>query len=497
MMRGGALVRTSRPRIRGLKTGARRFDPMAVEALSHEGMPTHAGDLSIEVHGIEPIPPEARYGSLGRIFTVWFTPNLVPAAFFIGTLAAADFLKIGFVTGILAILVGNIVGSVLVGILGTMGPSTGMAQMPLARLAYGKSIVIPGMLNWLSCIGWDGINSIFGASALTLLTGMNFVVSLVIIVVLQAALGVIGYEAIHTFEKYMAFALGAMFVVLTISIFGQASTGRTDGFTGLDQLGAFVLFSTICASFVLAWALYASDYSRYLPVNTSKFGIFWITVVALTLSAGWIEVLGLAVADKVTAESVGTIHTILGGGPIGGLAMIAIALGTVAVNALNDYTGSLSLLAAGIRVPRVASAFVVAVLGFLFTLYLNSGDFAGKFTNYLLFLSYWIAPWAAVVLVDWWLRRGRADTARLVQFSALPSGLLGLVSLVIGFLASLPFQQSSYGEELHKTYGLPINVISDTYLHYADFAYVIGFVLAALVYWIGWRMMQASSPEPI
>jgi NCS1 family nucleobase:cation symporter-1 len=470
---------------------------MAVEALSPEGMPTHAGDLSIEGRGIEPIPADARYGSLGRIFTVWFTPNLVPAAFVIGTLAAADFLQIGFVTGILAILVGNLVGSILVGVLGTMGPKTGMAQMPLARAAYGKSIVLPGLLNWLSCIGWDGINSVFGAAALSLLTGLDFVIALVIIVLIQAALSIVGYEAIHTFEKYMAFVLGAMFVVLTLSIFGQASTGRTDGFSGLDQLGAFILFSTICASFVLAWSLYASDYSRYLPANTSPFGIFWLTVVALTLSAGWIEVLGLAVADKAGGSPVDAIHSILGGGLIGGLALVAIAVGTIAVNALNDYTGSLSLIAAGIRVPRVASAFVVAVLGFLFTLFLHSGDFSTKFENYLLFISYWIAPWAAVVLVDWWLRRGRIDPGRLLNFSALPSGLLGLVSLVVGFLVSLPFQQSTFGEDLHKSTGLPINVISDNVLHYADFAYVVGFVVAAVVYWVGRGMMPAPSEEPM
>jgi nucleobase:cation symporter-1, NCS1 family len=466
---------------------------MAVEALSPEGMPTHAGDLSIEGRGIEPVPESARYGSVGRIFSVWFTPNLVPAAFFIGTLAALDFLQIGFVTGVLAILVGNLVGSVLVGILGTMGPSTGMAQMPLARLAYGKSIVVPGIINWLSCIGWDGINSIFGAAALSLLTGMPFVVSLVIIVILQAALGVIGYEAIHTFEKYMAVVLGAMFVILTISIFGQASTGRTDGFTGADQIGAFILFSTICASFVLAWALYASDYSRYLPATTSRFSVFWLTVAALTLSAGWIEVLGLAVADKATGTSVDVINSILGGGVVGGLALVAIALGTVAVNALNDYTGSLSLLAAGIRVPRVASAFVVAVLGFLFTLYLHSGDFGSKFENYLLFLSYWIAPWAAVVLVDWLLRGGRVDASRLTDFARLPSGALALVSLVVGFLVSLPFQQSSFGEDLHKSLGLPVNVISDNVLHYADLAYVVGFVVAALIYWVGSRTIGSQS----
>ena len=204
--------------------------------------------------------------------------------------------------------------------------------------------------------------------------------------------------------------------------------------------------------------------------------------------------LGLAVADKATGESVDVIHSILGGGFVGGLAMVAVALGTVAVNALNDYTGSLSLLAAGIRVPRVASAFAVAVLGFLFTLYLNSGDFGGKFTGYLLFLSYWIAPWAAVVLVNWFQRRGPVDPNRLTQFGRLPSGILALVSLVVGFVVSLPFQQSSYGEELHTSYPfLPINVISDNVLHYADFAYVVGFVVAAVVYWVGSSMTRTGS----
>ncbi len=216
-------------------------------------MPTREGDLTIEGHGIEPIPESARYGSVNRVFTVWFTPNLVPAAFFIGLLAAADFLQVGFFTGLLAIVIGNLLGSMLVGLLAQMGPATGMAQMPLSRLAYGKSIVLPGLLNWISCIGWDGINSVFGAAALSILTGLDFLISLVIIVIFQAALGIIGHEAIHTFEKWMAIVLGIMFVILTVAIIGEASSGiaRTDGFTGLDQLGAFVLYASIAASFVV------------------------------------------------------------------------------------------------------------------------------------------------------------------------------------------------------------------------------------------------------
>src|SRR6185295_11107414 len=275
---------------------------MTAGLLTGQGMPSREGDLSIEGHGMDPIPESARYGSVARVFTVWFTPNLVPAAFFLGTLAAASFIGLGFWTSIAAIIVGNLVGSILVGLLATMGPRTGMAQMPLARLAYGKSIVVPGLLNWISCIGWDGINSVFGAAAISILTGFPLVVSLIVIVICQGLLGILGYEAIHTFEKYMAIVLGALFVILTIAIAGQAGSGlaRADAMSGLDQLGAFILYSTIIASFVLAWALYASDYTRYLAPSTDSRRVFWWTVLGLSLSAGWIEILGLLVADKAT-----------------------------------------------------------------------------------------------------------------------------------------------------------------------------------------------------
>jgi NCS1 family nucleobase:cation symporter-1 len=471
---------------------------MTARLLTGEGMPTREGDLSIEGHGMEPIPGSARYGSVTRVFTVWFTPNLVPAAFFLGTLAAASFIGLGFWTSIAAIIIGNLVGSVLVGLLATMGPRTGMAQMPLARLAYGKSIIVPGLLNWLSCIGWDGINSVFGAAAISILTGLPFVVSLVVIVLCQGLLGILGYEAIHTFEKYMAIVLGVVFVVLTIAILGQAGTGiaRGDAVSGADQIGAFILYSTIIASFVLAWALYASDYTRYLPETTSSSQVFWWTVLGLTLSAGWIETLGLLVADKATAGgAVDTIHTILSGSPLAALAMLAIGIGTIAVNAMNDYTGSLSLQAAGIRVPRVVSAIVVAILGFIVTLWLNAGDLVGKIENILLFLSYWIAPWAAVILADWRLRRGRATVSRLVDFGSLPSGALALASLVIGFVVSLPFQTSTVGGDLATTTGLPINSIAANNLHYADLAYVVGFVVAFAIFWFGARSMAGRTVE--
>jgi NCS1 family nucleobase:cation symporter-1 len=468
------------------------------DALTREGMPTREGDLSIESHGMEPIPEDARYGSVGRVFTVWFTPNLVPAAFFIGTLVTLDFLQLGFVTSILAVVVGNVVGSFFVALLATMGPKLGLAQMPAARLPFGRSIVVPGLLNWLSTIGWDGINSVFGAIALTILIpGLPFVGGLVVIVLAQGALGILGYEAIHTFEKWGALVLGAMFVILTISIFGQADTSFVDGFSGLDQMGAFVAMVAIVASFVLAWALYASDYTRYLPNNVSTRRVFWYTLLGMSLASGWLEILGVLVATKATGgESSDTIYSLLGGtgAIVASLAMVAIAIGTVAVNAMNDYTGSLSLQAAGLRIKRIYSAAVVAVLGFLFTLVLQygvgffvgkpaSGEFAGNFFNFLLFVSYWISPFVGVVLADWWLRGRRADARSIVDYARLPNGGLALAALVVGFAVGIPFQNSTVG----YAWGGPFNYITANYLHYADFAYYVGGAVAFLIYWVGAR----------
>jgi NCS1 family nucleobase:cation symporter-1 len=471
---------------------------MTAGVLSQEGMPTHEGDLSIEGHGFEPIPETARYGSVARLFTLWFTPNLAPASFFLGTLAAAGFLKLGFVTALLGIIVGNILGAAVVGILGTMGPKTGMAQLPAARLPFGKSIVLPGLLNWLSAIGWDGVNNVFGALAITILVpAVPFWLALLVIVVLQAGLSVLGYEAIHLFERYCAVALGIVFVILTVSIAGQGTTGLADGFTGADQIGAFVAYVAIIASFLLGWSLYASDYARYLPTNTSSGKIFWYSMLGLILGAGWLEVLGLLVAGKAGPEGSETIFALLGGNGslVAALAMVAIAVATVAVNALNDYSGSLSLQAAGVHVKRIYSAVVVAILGFLFTLYLNSvpADFAGKLVNFLLFLSYWITPFVAIVMVDWFVvRRQRADVSQLVDFSRLQSGSLALAALIIGFVIGIPFQNSSLGYEWSGT--IPIfNWVTANVLRGADLAYYVGGGVAALIYWLGARSMRTAA----
>jgi NCS1 family nucleobase:cation symporter-1 len=436
-------------------------------------MPGGENDLrTLETRGIAPIPEGHRYGGLLRVFTVWFSPNLVVAGFFIGTLATASFVGVGFGLGVVAIVIGTILGSLPAAYLCTWGPRTGVAQLPLARIPFGRTVVVPGLLMWLSTIAWDAINGIFGAQALKLLLHVPFWLGLLIILALQGMIGVFGYEVLHTYQKWMAVVLGIMFVILTfkISSIGDFSAPATAH--GASLAGGFILMVTLSISFVITWAPYASDYTRYMKPSASRPGIFWATLGGLTIATVWVEFLGLAAASLATDQTSGGIRSMMGGGALGALALVAIGLGTIAVNAMNDYSGSLALQAAGVRVLRPLVAVIVTVVAFALTLWLNTGSLASKFTNLILFISYWDAPFAAIVMADWRQRRGRLDVSRILRFDMLTSGWSGLAALIAGFGASVPFMNTT----------LFVGPVPAHLLFGGDIAYYVGFAVGGLVY---------------
>jgi NCS1 family nucleobase:cation symporter-1 len=123
--------------------------------------PRRAGDLSVETHGIAPIPEDQRYGTPARLFTVWFAPQVNLTGLFSGVLPIV--LGLGFWLGLLAMAIGSVLGALLVAYLSTWGPRTGAGQMPNSRMAFGAGVVLPGILQWLSSIAWDAMAALFGA----------------------------------------------------------------------------------------------------------------------------------------------------------------------------------------------------------------------------------------------------------------------------------------------------------------------------------------------
>jgi len=450
--------------------------------------PTHAGDLTLEGQGMAPIPEDQRYGGVYRMFTVWFTPNMELSGVFAGTLAVV--FGLGFGLGLVAIVIGTVIGSLPVAILCTWGPRTGTGQVPLARLPFGKTIVLPGTVQWLSSIAWDALVGLFGGQAAQLLFHVPFWVGVAIVLVLEGIVSVYGYEFVHRLQEWGAVILIVLFLVLSVKIFQHHLVLPHNTVHGPALLGAFVLMVTISLSEGISWASYASDYSRYMKPGTSKAAIFWLTLAGLTASYVWIEGIGLAGASVLGNQTAAGVRDLMGGGFLGVLALIAIVFGAIASNSMNDYTGSLAFQALGARVRRPIIAGVVALLAFAAILWMNAANTSGRFENLLLFSSYWIAPFCAIVLIDWHYNKDKYRPSylrRALAFRNLGNGWPAIVSFVVAFGVMVPFMNTS----------IIVGPVANS-LQGADIAFYVGFVVAGVLYYVLRRVAtgQQARREP-
>jgi nucleobase:cation symporter-1, NCS1 family len=440
-----------------------------------EGLrPTHTGDLVLESQGMAPIPADHRYGGVYRMFTVWFTPNMGLSGVFAGTLAVV--FGLGFGLGLVAIVVGTIIGSLPVAILCTWGPRTGTAQVPLARLPFGKAIVLPGAVQWLSSIAWDALVGLFGGQAAQLLFHVPFWLGVAMVLALECVIGVFGYEFVHRVEEIGSAILIVLFIVLSVKIFQHHVVLPHNTVHGGTLVGAFVLMVTISLSEGISWASYASDYSRYMKPSTSKAGIFWLTLAGLTASYVWVEGIGLAGASVLGNHTAAGVRSLMGGGFVGVLALIAIVFSAMASNSMNEYTGSLAFQALGARVRRPIIAAVVAVLAFAPILWMHAGNTSGKFQNLLLFTAYWIAPFCAIVMIDWHYNRARYTPSFLrgaLGWRKLGHGWPAIVSFVVAFGVMVPFMNTS----------IVVGPVANA-LKQADIAFYVGFVVAGVLYYV-------------
>ena len=176
-------------------------------------------------------------------------------------------------------------------------------------------------------------------------------------------------------------------------------------------LGATVLVAT---GFGLGWVNMGADYSRYLPRRSSG------------ARGGLVDDVRRVDRAAVPARRSGccspgrprTLSTAINTDPIGALAtilptwylvpfVIVAVLGLVGGAVLDIYSSGLTLLAAGLRVPRWSAALIDGVLMIAGTIYVVffSSNFIGPFEGFLITLGVPISAWCGVMLADILLRR--------------------------------------------------------------------------------------------
>jgi NCS1 family nucleobase:cation symporter-1 len=446
--------------------------PSATQA---DGAVYGAAVATIEPYSIEHIPAGERHGGTRNLFWLWFAANLTIADYALGFLPIALGVPLG--TTIVMLLIGNLLGAALVGACAAMGIRGGYPQMYMGRRSFGRTGgYLPAGLNWISTAGWFTVNTILGAFALQILwAALPFWTAAGILVVVQTAIVVYGHNLIHAFERVMAAVLGVLFAIATIvalSHWGAISAyhGTAGGRT--VSVAAIVLAASF--SYVMSWSPYASDYSRYLPEGSSLGRAFLSTFAGAGIASFWLEILGALVAviavGAARALPIDALDQVMGA--FGTWAVIAVILGACAANALNLYSNTMSARVLDLRFQRWQLAVAGAVLGFVLAL-IGHVNFLDNYQNFLLLLDYWITPWLAIVLVDFYLlRHQRPDEFRLAR----PVGTRGLLCYLLGIVASIPFMSGSY-----------FTGFLAPHLGGADFSYFIGFGVAGVAYLLAER----------
>jgi NCS1 family nucleobase:cation symporter-1 len=447
--------------------------------------------IAVEPGGAEFIPLHERHGRPLQLFWTWTSPNLEFATVFVGVLAVAAF-GLSFWQSVLAILIGSMAGSVTQGVLSARGPAFGVPQMVLSRLGFGYwGNVLPAGLNSITAgIGWFAVNSVSGTFALNTLTHLPKILCLIIIVALQVAIAFFGHNLVHTFERYAFPGLAVVFVIATVWILTKAHPGATHH----TIPGGFLITTGAVFGYAAGWNPYAADYTRYFSPKASRAAIAFWSAFGVFLSCVVLEIAGAASATAASAgASLGDpTGTFTGHLPtaLADLTLLAIALGAVCANVLNIYSGAMSFVALGIRLPltlrRAIVAVVFGLIGFVVAI-TGLHDAGEKYTNFLLIIAYWIAPWLAVVFCDQFLRRGQGvrETEPLL-FDRRYANWAGPLAMAIGMGLSIWL----FSNQTEYIGLVPAHVPS-----VGDITFEAGFLITAMVY-LGWHAVTGRPERP-
>jgi NCS1 family nucleobase:cation symporter-1 len=443
---------------------------------------------TIEPGGVEYIALKERHGKPIDLFSVWLSPNLEFATVFIGVLAVAIF-GLNVWQALLAIVLGTGLGALSHAVLSSMGPKFGVPMMVVSRGAFSfLGNILPAGLNGLTAsFGWFIVNSVSGAFALQALFpsfNVPFWLAFLVIVVAQVLVAALGHNLIHVFERWALPVLGVVFILACFFIFTKGNYG----YTATPAPGGFWLAFTACFGYAVGWNPFAADFTRYLPPTVNRrmvgiwagLGVFISCVVLEFAGAVLVTVAGTkwGQTDIPTAQLQAAMPDW-----VYYPTLLCIALGAVAANALNIYSGTMSLVSLGIREMgmtlrqrRAVLAVIVGVIGFLGGVIFQAQVAPGsKYELFLLLISYWIAPWLAVIFVDYWLRRGDYGDESIFYNTRI-FRWQGVVAMGAGLLVSVYL--------FANVFGVYIGPVPTNNPDVGDITFIVGFVISAVLYYV-------------
>ena len=304
-------------------------------------------------------------------------------------LTGTYFAPLGFGKGVLAIIIGHIIGCMMLFLAGVIGGKTRRSAMETVKMSFGeKGGIFFSFLNVLQLVGWTAIMIYDGALAANgvLHTG-RWVWCLVIgvLIILWIVIGITNLGKINTV------AMAALFIltlVLSRVIFGDGSVADAGG--DAMTFGAAVELSV---AMPLSWLPLISDYTREAkePVKATA-----VSTVVYGVVSCWMYVIGMNAAIYTGESDIASIMVKAGLGIAG---LLIIVFSTVTTTFLDAYSAGISSESVFSKINGKYAAIVVTVIGMIGAIIYPMDNI----TDFLYLIGSVFAPMIAIQIADFFI----------------------------------------------------------------------------------------------
>ena len=336
---------------------------------------------------------EERRTSVFENGLIWFGAAVSIAEILTGTY----FSPLGFTKGLLAILIGHVIGCTMLFFAGLIGGKVRKSAMETAKMSFGsKGALLFSVLNIIQLVGWTAIMIYDGALAVNGIFDMgNWIWCIVIgaLIVLWIMIGIKNLGKVNTV------AMGALFVltiILSFVIFGKGSALNISG-EGMT-FGAAVELSV---AMPLSWLPLISDYTREAkkPVKATA-----VSAVTYGVVSCWMYIIGMGAAIFTGESNIAQIMVKAGLGIAG---LLIIVFSTVTTTFLDAYSAGISSESLSVKINGKWVAVAVTIIGTVGAIFLPLADI----TDFLYFIGSVFAPMIAIQIADFFILKQNTGTS--------------------------------------------------------------------------------------
>lgn len=320
---------------------------------------------------------------------LWFGAAVSIAEIYTGTL----FVPLGFKKGLIAIIVGHIIGCALLYYAGIIGAESKKSSMESVGFSFGsKGKTFFASLNVLQLVGWTAVMIIQGARAIKIMSNTSIGIQSDLLWCVIIGVTILVWVAIgpKNLEKVNVFAVGSLFI-LTLLLGFTVFRGTSQSVVSNE-----ITFGTaieLSIAMPLSWLPLISDYTK-----DAEHAISATKISVLTYFSGsvFMYAIGLGAALFTGESDIASIMLKAGFGIFG---VFIILLSTVTTTFLDVYSAGVSLKAINSKLSENKMAVLVCIIGTMLAIFTP----VEQYENFLYFIGSVFTPMISILITDYFV----------------------------------------------------------------------------------------------